>query len=239
LNQPFSQLSNRVSNRVSNVVWRGAGWFCYYAGRAITAALGRFLWRVKLEGAENIPTTGAFLLCPVHRSNVDGPLTCTFTRRHMRYLAKDNLFTGLTKRLFTEMGAIKVNRGAPDRQALARCLEALEAGQPLVLFPEGTRKSGPVIQEVNEGAAYLAFRAGVPIVPVGIGGSEAAMPKGAKFVKPAHIHVIVGEPIPFERPERRVARNSIDAATDVVRARMQELYDAARADTVPPSRGEQ
>jgi 1-acyl-sn-glycerol-3-phosphate acyltransferase len=214
------------------LIWRAVGWFCYYAGRAITALLGRVLWHVHLEGAENIPKSGAFLLCPVHRSNVDGPLTCTFTRRHMRYLAKDNLFTKWTDRLFSEMGAIKVNRGAPDRRALARCLEALESGSPLVLFPEGTRKSGPVVEEVNEGAAYLALRAGVPVVPVGIGGSEAAMPKGAKFLKPAHICVIVGEPIPFERPEGRVTRSSIDEGTQLVRARLQELYNAASADTV-------
>jgi 1-acyl-sn-glycerol-3-phosphate acyltransferase len=221
------------------LIWRGIGYFCYYAGRAVTALLGRVLWRVKLEGAANIPSTGAFLLCPVHRSNVDGPLTCTFTRRHMRYLAKDNLFTKWTDRLFSEMGAIKVNRGAPDRRALARCLEALENGSPLVLFPEGTRKAGPVVEEVNEGAAYLALRAGVPVLPVGIGGSEAAMPKGAKFFKPAHIRVIIGEPIPFERPQGRVTRSSIDEGTHMIRARMQELYDAARAVTVPHSRGVQ
>ena len=68
----------------------------------------------------------------------------------------------------------------------------LEAGEPLVLFPEGERKSGPVVQPLFDGAAYVALKAGVPIVPVGIGGSERVMPKGAKFIYPRKVHVIVG-----------------------------------------------
>ena len=60
----------------------------------------------------------------------------------------------------------------------------LEAGEPLVLFPEGERKSGPIVQPLFDGATYVAVKAGVPIVPVGIGGSERAMPKGAKFIFP-------------------------------------------------------
>ena len=60
----------------------------------------------------------------------------------------------------------------------------LERGEPLVLFPEGERKCGPIVQPLFDGAAYIAVKAGVPIVPVGIGGSERAMPKGAKFIYP-------------------------------------------------------
>ena len=71
----------------------------------------------------------------------------------------------------------------------------LEAGEPLVLFPEGERKSGPTVQPLFDGAAYVALKAGVPIVPVGIGGSEAVMPKGARFIRPRKVHVIVGAPI--------------------------------------------
>ena len=60
----------------------------------------------------------------------------------------------------------------------------LERGEPLVLFPEGTRRSGPVIENLHEGAAYLSSRTGAPIVPVGIGGSERAMAKGKRLPRP-------------------------------------------------------
>ena len=72
----------------------------------------------------------------------------------------------------------------------------LDGGEPLVLFPEGERKSGPVVQPLFDGAVYVAIKAGVPIVPVGIGGSERVMPKKAKFVFPRKVHVEIGRPIP-------------------------------------------
>ena len=64
-----------------------------------------------------------------------------------------------------------------------------------MLFPEGERKTGPIVQPLFDGAAYVAVKAGVPIVPVGIGGSERAMPKGAKFISPRKVHVVIGKPI--------------------------------------------
>ena len=89
-----------------------------------------------------------------------------------------------------------VTRGTADREALARCIAVLEGGEPLVLFPEGERKSGPVVQPLFAGAVYVAIKAGVPIVPVGIGGSERVMPKKAKFVYPRKVHIEIGPPIP-------------------------------------------
>ena len=79
------------------------------------------------------------------------------------------------------VGCFPVHRDVADREALRRAQRILEHGQVLVLFPEGTRQSGAVVHDLFEGAAYIATRTGVPIVPVGIGGSEAAMPKGAKI----------------------------------------------------------
>ena len=64
-----------------------------------------------------------------------------------------------------------------------------------MLFPEGERKSGPLVQPLFDGAVYVALKAGVPIVPVGIGGSERVMPKGAKFIYPRKVHVVIGAPI--------------------------------------------
>ena len=97
--------------------------------------------------------------------------------------------------MLSTLGGFPVSRGTADREALQRCIAVLEAGEPLVLFPEGERKSGPTVQPLFDGAAYVALKAGVPIVPVGIGGSEAVMPKGARMIRPSKVHVIVGPPI--------------------------------------------
>ena len=84
-----------------------------------------------------------------------------------------------------------------------------------MLFPEGERKAGPVVQPLFDGAAYVAAKAGVPIIPVGIGGCERAMPKGAKFIFPRKVHVIVGEPIQVPRSARRARPSAVAVARAV------------------------
>jgi 1-acyl-sn-glycerol-3-phosphate acyltransferase len=87
-----------------------------------------------------------------------------------------------------------------------------------------------VVQPLFDGAVYVALRAGVPIVPVGIGGSERVMPKGAKFLHPHKVHVIVGAPIESPPPAEsgRVPRSSIRRHSDELHATLQELFDAAQ-----------
>jgi 1-acyl-sn-glycerol-3-phosphate acyltransferase len=190
----------------------------------------RIYTRGTVAGKENLPS-GAFVLAPVHRSYIDTPISSWVQMRRMRYLGKDTMwkYEWLGK-LFTAMGAIPVHRGSVDREALKRCLHALETGQPIVLFPEGERKDGPVVHPLLDGAAFLAAKAGVPIVPVGIGGSDRAMPRGAKFVYPRRVHVIVGEPFTVETNGRgRATREQLAVATERLHSELQRLYDAAQA----------
>ena len=98
------------------------------------------------------------------------------------------------------VGAFPVHREGADRLAVDRAQDVLERGDALILFPEGTRRSGPVVEELHEGAAFLAARTGAPVVPIGIGGTAAAMPKGSRFVRPVKVHLVVGDPLPA--PER-------------------------------------
>ena len=99
------------------------------------------------------------------------------------------------------------------------------------MFPEGTRCSGPVVEELFDGTAYVAAKAGVPIIPVGIGGSEAMMPKGAKFLHPSKLVLVVGDPIPPpERTEQgRMPRSAVAALTERLHGELQELFDDAQA----------
>ena len=114
----------------------------------------------------------------------------------------------------------------------------LEAGEPLVLFPEGERKSGPVVQPMFDGAAYVALRAGVPIVPVGIGGSERVMPKGAKVIYPRKVRVIVGEPLTLPaHGSGRVPRSQTQEMSALLHERLQQLFDEASRDVLSPRNG--
>lgn len=194
--------------------------------------VAKLLWRISFEGLENVPRTGPFVLAPVHRSFVDFGLVSAVTRRRMGYMGKESLWKSKAFGAFiTMLGAYPVNRGAPDREALRRTLDILEKGEPLVLFPEGTRRAGPVIEHLHEGAAFVASRAGVPLVPVGIGGSERALPKGKRLPRPVKIHVIVGEPIvppPIAEGARHPSRRAVKELTVELQAVLQDLFDRAQ-----------
>ena len=198
--------------------------------RQVIANSLRIYTRGTVEGRENLPD-GAFVMTPVHRSYIDTPISTWVQVRRMRYLGKDSMwkFERLGK-LFTAMGAIPVARGAIDREALKRCIDVLNSGQPLVLFPEGERKDGLTVHPLMDGAAFLASKAGVPLVPVGIAGSDKAMPRKAKFVFPRKVHVIVGQPFMVETNDKgRASREQLTAATERLHSEIQALYDRALA----------
>jgi 1-acyl-sn-glycerol-3-phosphate acyltransferase len=204
----------------------------YRVVRAMIEGLARLLFALTLEGTEHIPADRPFVLAPVHRSNLDFGLMGCVTKRRMRFMAKDSLWNTKALGAFvTALGAYPVSRGSADREALRRTEDCVKRGEPVVMFPEGTRRSGPVIENVFEGVAFVAARNGVPIIPVGIGGSERAMPKGAKVMRPFRIHIVVGEPIWPEwsledgRPPRRV----VHALSEQVHKELQDLFDRADA----------
>ncbi len=195
------------------------------------------LWawfRPKVVGRENVPATGAAILAPVHRSFADFGFAAFCTERKFFFMTKDEMWNNkwLGKLLLT-VGAFPVHRESADREALQRAEEVLRKDELLVLFPEGTRREGRDIEDLMEGAAFLSARTGAPIVPIGIGGSDLAMPRGSAVPKPYTIQIVIGPPIPA--PDRtqggRVSRSAVRAATEALVPALQAVYDEARAKT--------
>lgn len=209
----------------------------YAVVRGIAVGFSRFWWRLEVSGTENLPAEGAFILAPVHRSNADSLVVAGLTGRRLRYMGKHTLWKyKALGRVFTALGGFPVRRGAADREALRTCAEVLAGGEPLVVFPEGTRQSGPVVQPLQEGAAYLAARAGVPIVPVGIGGSEDALVKGSKKIRRVRIQVVAGAPLLPPVSEGRIPRSAVARLSSELRERLQALFDEAQALSGSPGR---
>jgi 1-acyl-sn-glycerol-3-phosphate acyltransferase len=204
----------------------------YAIVRGLIGAVATLFGRIRIVGLEHIPPDGAFVLAPVHRSNIDFALTARLTRRPMRYMGKDSIWKSKPLGRFVSMlGAFPVHRGSADRESLRACVEIIEGGSPLVMFPEGTRRSGPVVEDLFDGPAFVAAKTGVPVVPVGIGGSERMMPKGAKFLKRTPLVMIVGAPMPApERTESgRVPRTAVRELTAALGTELQRLFDEAQA----------
>lgn len=202
----------------------------YQVVRAVVVVFCRLFWRLEVKGIDNVPATGSFILAPVHRSNVDSLVVAAATKRRMRYLGKQEMWKyRFSAWFFNTMGGIPVNRGTPDRDAMRACEQVIAAGEPLVMFPEGTRRSGPVVEDIFDGVAFVAARGGVPVVPVGIGGSEGAMPKGSRMIKPVRIRMLIGKPlVPEVTPEGgRVPRRVVRELSEQLRDEMQRLFDQA------------
>jgi 1-acyl-sn-glycerol-3-phosphate acyltransferase len=203
----------------------------YRVAWVLLLALNKGYWRVTITGKEHIPATGPFVLAPVHRSFIDFSLTSSITRRRMRYMGKDSLWkVGLFGKLISALGAYPVHRGGADREALRRTVEVLEGGEPVVIFPEGTRQFGPKVENLFEGAAYVASKVGCPIVPVGIGGSERALRKGQTLPRPVKTTVVVGPPISPAAPSEagRTSRRAVHELTLQLRDEVQRLFDEAQ-----------
>lgn len=207
-----------------------AGHAFYAFARFLVVGLTVLVTRARVIGRHNIPVTGPFLLAPIHRSNIDTPLAATVTRRRLRFMGKDSIWkVPVVGWVMSALGAFPVTRGTADREALKRCVAVLESGEPLVLFPEGTRQSGPAVMPLFDGAAYVAVKAGVPIIPVGIGGSESVMPKGSRMIRPHKCVVVVGEPIVARRDaEGRIPRSAVKDLTETLSGELQRLFDEAQ-----------
>ncbi|WP_298211637.1 lysophospholipid acyltransferase family protein [Ferrimicrobium sp.] len=164
----------------------------YQGAQRIVETWNRRYWLTTVHYENPMPKP-PYILAPTHRSNIDTLLVGSITRDPMTYMAKSGVFSHpVLAKLLRLLGGFPVDRDGTDRDAVEIAQAALLAGSSLVVFPEGTRRRGAMVEDLEEGAAYLALKAMVPIVPVGIAGSERAMPVGATFVYPAPIAIEVG-----------------------------------------------
>ncbi len=181
---------------------------------------------VRSEGVEHLRTAPPVIIAPVHRSNLDSLLIGVLGGRRLPTLAKESLFKIKPVGWWIAgLGAIPLDRDAADREATTAARKILDAGKPLMIFPEGTRQSGREIAELFDGTTWIAAKTGASIVPVGIAGTEDALPPGAKFPSRTTVGVSVGSPLPM--PAGRVPRSKLTELTHEMRDRLQAANDRA------------
>lgn len=190
----------------------------------------RGYFRIRTHGAHHLDTPGPLIIAPVHRSNLDAPIVATRTKRMIYALGKRSLFSSPAFGwIVAALGAFPVNRGAADRDALRAAQELLEDGGAIIVFPEGTRQVGTDVGEVFDGAAFLSARTGAPVIPIGIAGTEAAMPPGARFPRRTRVAVAIGAPIePLRSESGKVSLKQRRAFTADLKAALQQVFDEAQ-----------
>ncbi len=140
----------------------------------------RILVRVEVEGLENVPRSGPLIIAPNHLSNADPPLVGGWLApalgRRPRFLAKEQLFRGVVGWFLRNQGVIPVRSGGSDMDAYRAARDVLAAGEPIFIFPEGTRNRDGVVGTPRPGVTLLATRNAIPILPVGVSGTDAFLP---------------------------------------------------------------
>lgn len=171
------------------------------------------VYRVKVEGTENIPKDKSqpLIYCGNHRTYADPPLIVVTAKRHVRFLAKEEL---RKNPFFAFLGVvfdgIYVKRDSKDVTALKTTLKALKNGESIALFPEGTRNGMEKGQKAKDGAAFFAVKTGAKVIPVGITGGEKPFKK---------MTIRYGEPLDFSGR----SKDELDEITDEIMEKIVEL----------------
>jgi 1-acyl-sn-glycerol-3-phosphate acyltransferase len=179
----------------------------YWLVKAVLAPLLRLLFRPTVQGAENLPATGAAILAGNHTTFLDNLMIPLVVPRRVTFLAKSDYFTGrgikgrLQKSFFSGVGMIPIDRsgGAASEAALRTGMRVLESGELLSLYPEGTRSPDGRLYRGKTGVARMVLEAGVPVVPVGLVGMFDLQPAGRMMPKLGKVQVRVGKPLDFSR----------------------------------------
>ncbi|MDD2680310.1 MAG: lysophospholipid acyltransferase family protein [Candidatus Omnitrophica bacterium] len=181
----------------------------YRFSRWLALILSKLLFRIEFQGREFIPEKGGFILVSNHLSYLDPIAVGTACPREVSFMAKDTLFDyPLLARWLKAVGVIPVKRGAPDPSAIKTAIRNAASGKGLALFPEGSRREKEnAFINPEPGAGFLADKLNVPVIPAFVSGTEKALPKGAKFLRPVKVRVRFGQEIHIERgkPYREIS----------------------------------
>lgn len=172
----------------------------YLIFRSIAVLIFKLLFRIKVFGKENIPEKTGFILASNHLSYLDPVVLGVACPRKLNFMAKYDLFSyPLSSWFMSCLGAFAVKRESADISALKEAMKRLKNGKALVIFPEGSRRVNSVSTQPQAGVGFLAAKLDVPVIPAFIKGTDLALPRGAKFIRPCQIFVYFGKEISLER----------------------------------------
>ena len=181
------------------------------------------LFRLRVQGVENVPTGSGYVLACNHLSNFDPwPLGMPLYPQHwLRFMAKSELYWWPATYILDAAGAFPVHRGRADVVAVQTAIHLAREGNVVVMFPEGTRRKKGLVKKhharARSGAARIALEAGVPLVPAAVAGTDRLLRLGP-------LRVAFGEPVELDDlRDHHDPRGASQEATDRLMARITEL----------------
>jgi 1-acyl-sn-glycerol-3-phosphate acyltransferase len=209
-------------------------WF-YRISKPTVKLLLRLLTRWQIRGRENVPGEGPVLVVANHLNLADPPLLGVSLGRYVTFMAKEELFRSrFTAYFIRSFGAFPVHRGQLDRKAMYQARRVLADGLAMAMFPEGKRSKNARLQPAYSGSALIAVRSGVPILPVGITGTEKI--KGPVWwLRRPRLTVNIGRPFHLPPVNGKLTREELARSTGYMMERIADLLPAEyRGDYIKP-----
>ncbi|AXX28692.1 1-acyl-sn-glycerol-3-phosphate acyltransferase [Actinosynnema pretiosum subsp. pretiosum] len=219
----------------------------YTVIKRVVLPLARAVYRPKVEGLENLPRTGAVILAPNHLSFIDSILIPMVAPRRVAFLAKAEYFEGaglkgrLSKSLFSSLGHVPVKRGSgrAARASLDTAAEILAGGNAFAIYPEGTRSLDGRLHRGRTGVARMALESDVPVIPVGIIGTDQVQPVGRRLPRIRPVTIRFGAPLDFSRyAGMQDSLPVLRSVTDEIVYRILELSEQEYVDRYQASGGQ-
>ncbi len=164
--------------------------------------LGRLFLRFRTEGVQHFPKTGGVIVAANHASYLDIPLLGCAIPRRVFFLGRDNLFPmWWLNWALQRLGWIPLKTHRLDRKAFGRALSHLQAGEPVVIFPEGTRTEDGMLKPGKPGLGYLVAESQCQVIPAYISGTFRVLPIQSRIPRLYPVSVIMGKPLSFHRNE--------------------------------------
>ena len=193
---------------------------------SVVSPLLHVYFRGQIYGAEQVPQRGGLIVVANHASDFDPPIVSNCVRRPVSYMAKEELFkVPVLRQAIRAYGAYPVKRGSADRSAIRSALQQLENGWAVGVFLQGTRTPDARIPEPKLGAALLAAKAQVPLLPVSLWGTQAIVQKGKKLPRSVPVTVRIGTAI---APPPSTRREDLEAVTTQCVTAIHTLHDLGR-----------
>ncbi len=182
--------------------------------------------RGRIRGADQVPQRGPLVVVANHASDFDPPIVSNCVGRPVSFMAKEELFrVPILATAIRLYGAYPVKRGSADRSAIRAALQQLDQGWAVGIFLQGTRTPDGRIPDPKLGAALIAAKAQVPLLPVSLWGTHRVLPRGCKFPRSVPVTVRIGAPLP---PPASSDRATLEATTQACAAAIHALHDQGR-----------
>ena len=204
-----------------------ANWTSYHLLKwLVVSPLLHTYFRIKIYGAEKVPASGGLISVSNHASYFDPPILSNCVGRPVAFMAKEELFEVPVFRQGIKLyGAYPVKRSTGDRAALKAALNAIESGWVAAIFLQGTRASDAKVTDPKLGAAWIAAKAKVPLLPVSLWGTEQILTKGSSFPKPVPLTVRIGDTI---APPTSNKKSELQQVTEECARAINSLHDLGR-----------